>query len=140
MLLIIAQVVIFFYYCTIAVFSTLSVDFSYRKINLAQVVTINSLILIGILVIGGLFIHITKNTQAATYYQNKKETLSIYFGGILSFVLRIILLTTSTTSNLSNDAKSYMYYELFNFAIYIFSEFLPIALWTALKNPEDYIN
>ena len=69
-------------------------------------------------------------------------TFAIFIGILFSYDAKIVVkfLTSSPTAMNQEAVDGYILLQIVNFIAFGLVEFIPIALWTALKAPEDFFD
>ena len=100
-------------------------------------ILIDSLMIVLEVGIGGFFVRMVRNHRSITWRTNYKETFSILIGMILSYVTKIATRTLYIVG-VYDRLDDVVVYHIAAFIGFMISEFVPIALWTTFKTPEDY--
>jgi xanthine/uracil permease len=68
--------------------------------------------------------------------------VAIIIGIIVSYILKIVVksLAKEIKEQDEETVKHFIQYQVINFIAFGVAEFFPIALWTAYKSPDDFLN
>eukprot|EP00347_Sterkiella_histriomuscorum_P013412 403364804 len=109
---------------------------------LFTVLITNAVMIVAQVSLSTFFIYQARRHRRVCWNTQKKESYCIIAGIVISFILKIAVksLKQYDLSKGKNPdiVQHFEDYQIVNFLAFGVSEFFPIALWTALKAPEDF--